>query len=98
MFGAEISDTLADEFLQHCEQKRYLKFGAIEGALRAFMALPAELQVRLMSNKFTGNIYQLLVEGLVDVELARELAKMGSDKQEFLALVRQAKAKVSRKK
>ena len=39
MFSAEISEGIADEFLRHCEDRRYLKWGAIEGALRLFMAL-----------------------------------------------------------
>jgi hypothetical protein len=51
-----------------------------------------------MSANNDTNIHRLLIESLVEAEIAKELEKLGPDKKEFLALVRQAKAKVSGKK
>ena len=98
MFSAEISEGVADEFLRHCEQRRYLKFGAIEGALKGFMVLPPELQVAIMSADEDADIYAILMEGLVDAEIARELDQLGPAADEFLRLLKQAKRTTSGKR
>lgn len=98
-FGVDIEETLSESFSAQIDERGYTKYRAVEGALRAFLVLPAELQVRLISvGNSSSDVYPMLVEGLLDVELAKALDNLGPDKQEFLALVRQAKAKVSRKK
>ena len=98
MFSAEISEGIADEFLRHCENRRYLKWGAIEAALRCFMVLPPELQVAIMSAEENVNVYAILTEGLVDAEIVRELDQLGPAADEFLKLLKQAKQTTSRKR
>jgi hypothetical protein len=89
---------VADKFLRHCEERRYLKFGAIEGSLRVFMALPPEIQVCVMSANGCNDIYQCLVKGLLDVELRKELEKLGPRKEEFVRIAKEIHKKFPRKK
>ena len=95
-FNQDIDEKTGQEFSAQTEERGYTKYRAVEGALRAFMALPSEVQVQLMSSNET-DAYAILIHGLLDAELAKELQQMGPKKKEFLALVRQAIAKVSRK-
>ena len=95
-FNQDIDEKTGQEFSAQAEERGYTKYRAVEGALRAFMALPSEVQVRLMSTNET-DAYAILLHGLVDAELAKEIESLGPSKKEFLALVRQAIAKVSRK-
>jgi hypothetical protein len=96
-FSVDVNDELSEKFSAQSDERGYTKYRAIEGALRAFVAMPPELQVSLMSaNK--KDAYTILVDGLVRAEIAAHLDRLGPAKEEFLALLRQAKAKAARKK
>ena len=99
MFAAEISEFLADEFLRHCEQKRYLKFGAIEGALKTFMVLDSDLQVQLMASDLSiEDAKQIIHESIIDSQISKFLdALSDAEKQKVLADAKAYKGKVSQK-
>jgi len=88
-FNVNIDESLAEEFSIHIDARGFTKYRAVEGALRAFMALPAEVQTRLIANQNT-DIYSILVRGLVDSEIQKHLDKLGPAKEKFLALLTQA--------
>ena len=48
--GFSIDDKLYEEFSKLVDDSGYIKYRAVEGALRVFMALPPEAQGLLMSN------------------------------------------------
>lgn len=48
-FSVDINEKLSEAFSSQVAERGYTKYRAIEGALRAFMSLPAEEQVRLMT-------------------------------------------------
>ena len=96
-FNVDVSDEVSELFTAQTSGRGYTKYKAIEGALRAYMALPREIQV-LLNEGNTKDVYAMLVEGLVDREILKRLAELGPAKTEFLALLRQAKGKVSQKK
>jgi len=47
--SGEVRPEISETFAKHVENKGYNKTRALEGAMRAFMAMPADLQVRFMS-------------------------------------------------
>ena len=96
-FGAELAEELCDAFSEQIDKRGYKKLRAIEGALKAFMAMPKDLQVTLMSAN-EHNVHDLLVAGLLDAEIQVHLDKLGPAKKEFVALLKQAKGKASPKK
>ena len=98
-FNVNVSEKLSDAFSAQVDERGYTKYRAVEGALRAFIALPAELQVQLISNaKSESDVYAMLVRGLVETEIAKHLDDLGPAKEKFLALLKQATAKKPRKK
>ena len=48
IFTAAISEDWAKQFASYCESRGFIEYRAVEGALRCFMTLPVDLQVRLM--------------------------------------------------
>jgi hypothetical protein len=50
-WGSPISPVIATDFDNHIEERGYLKYKAIECALRIFMSLPADIQGLLMAEK-----------------------------------------------
>lgn len=58
-FTVEVNSDLSKQFSAQTEQRGYFKYRAIEGALRAFMALPAEEQVSLMFADTEANGQQI---------------------------------------
>ena len=88
-FNVDIDEKLSDEFTAQIDKRGYTKYRAIEGALRAFMALPLEIQGKLITNDI-GDIYSMLVRSLVDAEIQKHLDDLGPGKEKFLALLKQA--------
>lgn len=88
-FGSDITADLADEFLAYCEAHGHVKYRAVEAALRAFMALPVEAQVKLMSSTVT-DIRTLLADALVSRQIDQNLVELGPARAEFLRLLEQA--------
>jgi len=97
-FNVNVNVEVADEFSEQTEQRGYTKYRAVEGALRAFIAMPAELQVRLISAGSQDEVYQLLIENLLKAEISKHLEKLGPTRAKFLALLKQAKDSSSQKK
>lgn len=95
-FNVDIDDQLSEQFSNQIEERGFTKYRAIEAAIRAFLVLPSEVQVALMSN--AADAYSILLRGLVEVEIQKHLDDLGPAKEKFLALLRQAKAKGPRKK
>jgi len=54
-FNVDVNENLSDEFSNQISERGYTKYRAIEGALRAFMALSPAEQVQWMSQ---GNSVQ----------------------------------------
>ena len=48
-YSGEVQPEISEVFTKHVENKGYNKTRALEGAMRAFMAIPAGLQVKFMS-------------------------------------------------
>ena len=96
-FNVDVAEELSDLFSVQIGQRGYAKYRAIEAALRAFMALPAAVQVQLM-NIETKDVYTLLVNGLVNAEVTRSLASLSSgQKALILEAVKSIKLKGSGK-
>ena len=97
-FNVDVGEKLSDAFSAQVNDRGYTKYRAIEGALRAFMALPAELQVQLMSNDIQ-DVSKVLVEHLLDAETLKFLESLSpKSRQMTLEKLKEARAEVSRKK
>ena len=70
------------------EEKGYTQYRAVEGAIRAFIALPDELQVALMKGN-NQNVYKLLIHSLRDIELTKNLQALSPEQR--LVLIESAK-------
>ena len=96
-FSVNIGETLCDDFSEHIDKNGYTKYRAIEGALRAFMAIPPEAQVALMSN--TKNARDILIKVFGDAALEDDLQKLSpAQRNQILALAKEAAKTISRKK
>jgi len=82
-FGISIEEKLSEAFSTLCYERGYTKYRAIEGALRAFIALPDELQVALMKGS-NQDTYKLLVQGLRDIELIKGLQALTPEQRLIL--------------
>jgi len=96
-FTVELNEKLADEFTDFVDKRGLKKTRALEGAVRGFMAYPPDVQTRLMDNSLS-DAYTILVDGLVDAEIAKHIDELGPAKDKFLALLKQATEKGGRKK
>lgn len=96
-FNVNVSEELSDAFSSQVDERGYTKYRAVEGALRAFMVLPPEIQIKLIANN-QNDVYTMLVRGLVDSEIAKRLEELGPAKEKFLALLTQVIGKKPRKK
>ncbi|MHC4207359.1 MAG: hypothetical protein ACYSTT_22110 [Planctomycetota bacterium] len=96
-FTVDVDDDLSEAFSAQVDERGYTKYRAIEGAMRAFVALPPEVQVSLMSNKI-DDTYGVIVRSLLEKEVLAHLDTLGPTKAKFLAMLKQAKAQEGRKK
>ena len=80
---AYIDPKVAEDFSKQCEKIGYQKYRAIEGALKAFISLPEELQVAMMKNT-NQDTYKLLVHGLRDIELIKGLQALTPEQRLIL--------------
>ena len=81
--SAYINPKVVEAFSEQVEEKGYLKRKAIEGAIRAFIVLPDELQVALMKST-NQDTYKILVHGLRDIELIKGLQALTPDQRLIL--------------
>ena len=97
-FGGEVSEKLADAFIEYCDQRGLTKYRAIEGALRAFMALPPEVQVELMSNN-DKNALEILTTAFRDADAEDFLRSLKpADRTKVISLAKQAQKIASQKR
>jgi len=59
-FNVYVDEKVANAFSEQIDERGYTKYRAVEGALRAFIAIPPEVQVELMSNPPDGELEELL--------------------------------------
>ena len=89
-FNVDIADDLANKFSTLAEKLAMHKYRVIEGAVKAFLVLPADIQVAIITADEETDIHTILVEGLLETEILTELDRLGPAKEKFLALLRQA--------
>lgn len=82
-FNVDVNDALSEAFSTLCDERGYTKYRALEGALRAFISLPDELQVALMKST-NQDTYKLLVHGLRDIELIKGLQALTPEQRLIL--------------
>lgn len=92
-FNVDVDDVLSESFSTLCDERGYTKYRAIEGALRAFIALPDELQVALMKSQ-NSDVYELLVHNLRDIELHKILQALTPEQR--MVLIESAKVVTKR--
>lgn len=86
-----------DDFTKLVEDNGYTQYRAAEGALRAFIAIPPEAQVALMSNN--ANAQEILLNTFRDMGLQVDLQKLSpTQRTQILTIAKEAAKKVSRKK
>lgn len=96
-FTVDVDDGLSEAFSTQVSKRGYTKYRAIEGALRAFMAIPPEAQVALMSNGADAG--EILLNVFRDLGLEVDLKKLTpAQRVQILTLAKEAAKKVSRKK
>jgi len=96
-FNVNVDEAVADKFTEQTDQRGYTKYRAVEGALRAFMAIPSEAQVALMSN--SDNPKDILIKAFAAIGLEEDLKKLSpSQRNQILALAKEAAKTLSRKK
>lgn len=100
-FTVTIPEGPATAFGDHIERRGYLKWTAILGALRAYMALPPELQVWLNDPTATMTDPEV-AEKMCDYFAARRredlLARLPADQQQMLVeLARETAERLEKK-
>ena len=96
-FNVDVDDVLSEAFSAHVDKSGYTKYRAVEGALRAFMAIPPEAQVALMSN--SDNPKDILIKTFDDISLEEGLKELTpTQRVQILALAKEAAKTLSRKK
>lgn len=86
-----------NDFDKHTQQRGLIKYRAVEAALTAFMALPPDAQMALMSN--TVNPEEILKKTFSDLALQQDLAKLSPARRtQILELARQAAKTICGKK
>jgi hypothetical protein len=89
-FTIELAEELYEQFGDFVEQRGWKKTIAVHGALRAFMQLPLEIQVMLMSNS-VPDTHNLLEEHYRDRDIREFLGSLSSpeDREAFVQAARQ---------
>lgn len=96
-FNVDVDDELSEAFSAQVDKRGYTKYRALEGALRAFLAIPPEAQVALMSNG--ANAEDILLNSFRDMGLEVDLQKLSpAQRAQILTLAKEAAKTVSRKK
>lgn len=92
-FTVDINEKVSDAFSAQVEQRGFTKYRAIEGALRAFMVLPADLQVELIGNEIP-DVLCLIREKLLDADLISRLGKLAPEQRSQLVALAKEGAKI----
>ena len=84
-FTVDIWEDLSDEFEEFRIKSGFTKWQAITGALRAYMSLPADVQVALNSPDMTVEVAgKLITDKVCDLERIRLLGKLDPDQVAYL--------------
>ncbi len=86
---AEVDAKVKDAFSKQCKQRGQVQHDAVTGALRVWLALPHAVQSELISRP-PRNVYEFLIDRLVNVQISKRLDELGPLKLEFLRLLEQA--------
>ena len=81
--SAYVDPKVVEAFSNQTDKKGYIKRKALEGAIKAFIVLPDEIQVALMKST-NCDVYQLLVHGLRDIELTKALQALTPEQRMVL--------------
>jgi len=96
-FSVNIDEKLCDEFSEHVDNNGYTKYRAIEGALRAFMVMPSDAQVALMSN--SDDPKDILTSTFGAISLEEGLKELNpAQRTQILVLAKEAAKTLSHKK
>ena len=84
-FTVDILEDLSDEFEEFRVKSGFTKWQAITGAIKAYMALPAEVQVALNAPDMTvESAVMLITDKICDLERIRLLGKLDPDQIAYL--------------
>lgn len=85
-FTVDIWEGLSDDFEEFRIKAGFTKWQAITGALRAYMALPADIQVALNAPDMTVETAgKLITDKICDLERIRLLGKLSADQVAYLS-------------
>ncbi len=98
--STEMSGNILDEFNEFVASNGYVKYRAVEAAMRAFMALPAEARVALMNDKVSQeHDLAIIADTVVDSQLAILLRPLPmKQKEQVLLSAKELRQKASRDK
>ena len=99
-FSTEMSGAILDEFNSYVVQHGYVKYRAVEAAMKAFMAFPPDVQSALMQeSKNQKGILNLIANGIIDKQILSQITHLlPEQKGHLFQEIKQLRAKVSRKK
>ena len=84
-FTVDILEDLSEEFEDFRVNSGFTKWQAITGAIRAYMALPADVQVALNAPDMTVTVAgKLIADKICDLERIRLLGKLDPDQVAYL--------------
>jgi hypothetical protein len=92
-FTVDCDEQLSELFSKQVEERGFTKYRAVEGALRAFIALPKELQVELMNNQIS-DVSQLIKEKLLDADLLEKMRKLTPEQRNQVVFLAKKAAKI----
>ena len=96
-FSVDVNDELSESFSKMVEERGYTKYRAFEAAMRAFLVLTPEIQVKLMSN--SADAYNLIRDSFRDLALKDDLDSLPEkQRNQILALAKEVARQVSRKR
>jgi len=72
-FSVDVDDGVSDAFSSQVADRGYTKYRAVEGALRAFIAMPPEAQVAFMSD--AENAQKILLNAFREMGLQTDTVK-----------------------
>lgn len=82
-FTVDVNDELSEAFTTQCDERGYTKYRALEGAMRAFISLPDEVQVSLMKSN-NRDAHNIIYQSLRDIELTRILKALTDEQRTVL--------------
>ena len=82
-FSVDVDDDISEAFSTICDERGYTKYRAIEGALRAFISLPDQVQVALMKAS-NPDFHKVIYQNLRDIELTKILEALTDEQRTVL--------------